>query len=120
MLFYSTCGFQMRINIEIDTFDKQLNSKLFNKKTITSGDKIDIFRNTYLYYQLTLKKFSINEPETIVFMLDIKGNLLTNISIFSTWLYENVKTNAIKIRINQTDIEINEKVIKRKLGELIH
>jgi hypothetical protein len=110
----------MKINIELDTFDKQLNSKLFNKKIINSGDKIDIFRNTSLYYQLTLKKFSINEPETIVFTLDITGNLSTNISIFSTWLYENVRTNAIQLRINQTDIEINENIIKCKLEDLIH
>ena len=46
----------MKINIEVDTFDKQFNTKIFGKNSIISGDKLDVFRNTTLYYQLTLKK----------------------------------------------------------------
>ncbi len=109
----------MKINIEVDTFDKQLNTKLFSKRSVASGDKIDVFRNTNLYYQLTLKKFSIDEPDTVVFMLDINGNLVTNASIFATWLYDNLKNRALRLKINQIDVAINEKEIKKIMLEII-
>ncbi len=108
----------MKINIEVDTYDKQLSSDIFGKKSISSGDKRDIFRNTTLEYQLTLKKFLIEAPDTIYFTLDIGGNVATNTSIFATWLHDNLKTRAVKLRINRNEVEIDEGEIKKELMKL--
>lgn len=109
----------MKINIEVDTFDKQFNTKIFGKKSIISGDKVDVFRKTTLYYQLTLKKFSIEEPDTVVLTLDIEGNLRTNGSVFATWLYDNLKNRALRLKINQKDVAINEKEIKKIIQDIV-
>lgn len=106
-------GSQMKINIEVDTYDKRLTTDILGKKSISSGDKRDIYKNTTMVYQLTLKKFSIEEPDTIIFTLDVEGNIATNTSIFATWLYDNLKNRAVKLKINQIDVEIDEEEIKK-------
>ena len=106
-------GSQMKINIEVDTYDKRLTTDILGKKSISSGDKRDIYKNTTMVYQLTLKKFSIEEPDTVIFTLDVEGNIATNTSIFATWLYDNLKNRAVKLKINQIDVEIDEEEIKK-------
>jgi len=109
----------MKMNIEVETFDKQLNKNMFGKKSVDSGDKIEIFRNTTLFYQLTLKKFSIEEPDTIIFTLDIKGNLATNASIFATWLFDNLNNRVLRLKINQKEVAINGGEIKKIMQQII-
>jgi hypothetical protein len=109
----------MKINIELDTFDKNLTSDIIGKKGISSGDKRDIFRNTTLEYQLTLKKFKVESPDTIYFTLDISGNVESSTSIFATWLHDNIKTRAIKLRINRSDVEIDESKIKNTINQIV-
>ena len=109
----------MKINIEVDTYDKQLSSDILGKKSINSGDKRDIFRNTTLEYQLTIKKFLMEAPDTIYFTLEISGNVATNSSIFATWLHDNLKTRALKLRINRNEVEIDESEIKKTIKEII-
>ncbi|UCF13632.1 MAG: hypothetical protein JSW06_05075 [Thermoplasmatales archaeon] len=108
----------MKINIEVDTYDKRLTTDILGKKPISSGDKRDIYKNTTMVYQLTLKKFSIEEPDTIIFTLVVEGNLATNTSIFATWLYDNLKNRAVKLKINQIDVEIDEEEIKKIINEI--
>ena len=108
----------MKINIEVDIYDKRLTTDILGRKSMSSGDKIDIYRNTALEYHLTLKKFSIEEPDTIIFTLDVGGNIATNTSIFATWLYDNLKNKAVKLKINQIDVEIDEEEIKKIINEI--
>ncbi len=102
----------MKINIEVDTYDKRLATDILGRKSINSGDKIDIYRNTALEYQMTLKKFSIEAPDTVIFTLDVEGDVATNTSIFATWLHDNLKNRAVKLKINRTEVEIDEREIK--------
>ena len=108
----------MKINIEVDTYDKRLTTDILGRKSISSGDKIDIYRNMVLEYQLTLKKFSIEEPDTVIFTLDVEGDVATNTSIFATWLHDNLKNRAVKLKINQIDVEIDEEEIKKIINEI--
>ena len=108
----------MKINIEVDIYDKRLTTDILGRKSMSSGDKIDIYRNTALEYHLTLKKFSIEEPDTIIFTLDVEGNIATNTSIFATWLYDNLKNKDVKLKINQIDVEIDEEEIKKIINEI--
>ena len=108
----------MKINIEVDTYDKQLTTDILGRKSISSGDKIDIYRNMALEYQLTLKKFSIEEPDTVIFTLDVEGDVATNTSIFATWLHDNLKNRAVKLKINKTEVDVDEKEIKKIINEI--
>lgn len=108
----------MKINIEVDTYDKQLTTDILGRKSISSGDKIDIYRNTALEYQLTLKKFSIEEPDTVIFTLDVEGDVATNTSIFATWLHDNLKNGAVKLKINRTEVDVDEEEIKKIINEI--
>ena len=109
----------MKINIEVDTYDKRLTTDILGKKSISSGDKRDIYKNTTLEYQLILKKFSIEEPDTILFTLDVEGDIGTNTSIFATWLRDNLKDRAEKLRVNRTEVEIDEGEIKKTINEIL-
>jgi len=109
----------MKINIEVDTYDKRLTTDILGKKSISSGDKRDIYKNTTMVYQLTLKKFSIEEPDTVIFTLDVGGNIATNTSIFATWLHDNLKDRAVKLKINRTEVEIDEEEIKKIINEIV-
>lgn len=109
----------MKINIEVDTFDKKLTANILGKKLVNSGDKIDIYRNTTLSYHLTLKNFSIDEPDKVIFNLDIVGDLATNMSIFATWLQDNLRGKAEKLTINQKVVEIKEKEIKKIFNNIL-
>jgi hypothetical protein len=108
----------MKINIEVITYDKALTADILGKKSINSGDKIDIYKNTTLQYQLTIKKFSIEEPDTIIFTSEILGDIATNASIFAMWLHDNLKKRAEKLKINQMDVKIDEEEIKRIINEI--
>ena len=108
----------MKINIEVDTYDKQLTTDILGRKSISSGDKIDIYRNMALKYQLTLKKFSIEEPDTVIFTLDVEGDVATNTSIFATWLHDNLKNRAVKLKINRTEVDVDEEEIKKIINEI--
>ena len=108
----------MKINIEVDTYDKQLTTDILGRKSISSGDKIDIYRNMVLEYQLTLKKFSIEEPDTVIFTLDVEGDVATNTSIFATWLHDNLKNRAVKLKINRTEVDVDEEEIKKIINEI--
>ena len=110
---------EMKINIEVETYDKKLSTDIFGKKTISPGYKKDIYKNTKLEYQLTLKKFSIKEPDTILFTLDIDGDIATNTSIFATWLHDNLKDRANKLKINTSEVEIEEGEINKIINEII-
>ena len=109
----------MKINIEVDTYDKLLTTDILGRKSISSGDKIDIYRNMALEYQLTLKNFSIEEPDTVIFTLDVEGDVATNTSIFATWLHDNLKDRAVKLKINKTEVEIDEGEIKKTINEIV-
>ena len=109
----------MKINIEVDTYDKQLTTDILGRKSISSGDKIDIYRNMALEYQLTLKKFSIEEPDTVIFTLDVEGDVATNTSIFATWLHDNLKNRAVKLKINRTEVDVDEEEIKKIINEIV-
>ncbi len=108
----------MKINIEVDTYDKQLTTDILGRKSISSGDKIDIYRNMALEYQLTLKNFSIEEPDTVIFTLDVGGDVATNTSIFATWLHDNLKNRAVKLKINRTEVDVDEEEIKKIINEI--
>ena len=108
----------MKINIEVDTYDKLLTTDILGRKSISSGDKIDIYRNMALEYQLTLKKFSIEEPDTVIFTLDVEGDVATNTSIFATWLHDNLKNRAVKLKINRTEVDVDEEEIKKIINEI--
>ena len=108
----------MKINIEVDTYDKQLTTDILGRKSISSGDEIDIYRNMVLEYQLTLKKFSIEEPDTVIFTLDVEGDVATNTSIFATWLHDNLKNRAVKLKINRTEVDVDEEEIKKIINEI--
>jgi hypothetical protein len=108
----------MKINIELDTYDKNLTSDIIGKKDLTSGDKRDIFRNATLEYQLTLKKFKVESPDTIYLTLDIGGNFESNSSVFATWLHDNIKTRAEKLRINRNEVDIDENMIRRTIIDI--
>ena len=97
----------MKINIEVDTYDRQLTTDILGKKTISSGDKRDIYKNTTLEYQLTLKKFSIDEPDTILFTLDVEGDITTNKSIFASLCILSYSLDLWEISIR--DIPVSSK-----------
>ncbi len=110
----------MKINIEVETFDKGLTSDILGKKSIDTGDKRDIFRNTTLEYQLTIKKFKVESPDTVYFTLDIGGNVESNTSVFATWLHDNIKTRAVKLKINRYEVDIEEEEIRKTINQIIH
>ena len=72
-----------------------------------------------LEYQLTLKNFSIEEPDTVIFTLDVEGDVATNTSIFATWLHDNLKNRAVKLKINRTEVDVDEEEIKKIENDLI-
>ena len=108
----------MSIDIEIDTCDTRLAFDILEKSSARRKDKINIGKNIELECQGTFMRLSEGAPETIKFVLEISGGI-TSITMFAAWLYDKIKNKALKLRIDRTEIDINEGEITRIITEKI-
>jgi len=103
------------MNIEIDTKNKtlvyELLEKEIGKSSLSRGEVITIDDKIKVVYQGELIKLAVGEPSTIQLAITFVAGIAS--SYVGTWLYNKINGKAEKLRINYTEVEIDEGEITR-------
>lgn len=102
----------MLLQLEIDTYDRELCFDLMgNPKSLGSGVKAVVSGDvTVTLGPMSLRK-SFGIPETITLFVEFSTGV--GASLFAAWLYNKIQGRSEKIRIEHTEIELDEGQIKR-------
>jgi len=112
----------MKLNIEIETFDNRLDSKLFDVTRISDKTEKSITEGISVRYEWTLIRKAEGFPEIVNIALFIGEHVALPIavSIVSKWLYDKLKERKDnKLRINNTSVEINAERIEQLIINIL-
>lgn len=106
------------MRIEIDTEDRQLSSDLMgNSETAQNGQTVNIPGGAKLTLGPLVKRYAVGVPETIEAVLTFGSGVASG--LVASWLYDKIKGRATRLRIDETEVEINkgeiEHIIVRKI-----
>ena len=104
----------MKIDLEIETFDKKLDFDLFEtKERLERGMTKQLENGVSLEYKGTEIRLGVGFPDIILLVLDIASSVA--VGLFVSWLYDKLKNRATKIKINEIEVEIDKEEIKKLL-----
>ena len=108
----------MLLQVEVDTHDRKLCFDLMgNPKPLGPGAKAAISDDV----TVTLGSMSIRKgfgvPETITLVVEFTSGV--GASLVAAWLYNKLRGRSEKVRIERTEIQLDEGQIKRIITEKI-
>ena len=101
----------MDFEIEIATKDSVLIYDLMEKKEAHSGMVSSVASGATLRLNSHLIREAFGVPEILQLTLSIGKDVA--IEVFAAWLYDKLKGRAIKLEIDQTEIQIDKGEIKK-------
>ena len=112
----------MEVSIEIETFDKKLESDLFEARRFSTGEtERTISEGISIRWDGTEFKKAVGFPDIIHISLILARDVVLPIAlgVLSNWLYDKIKGKATKIKVNGVEVQIDKDEIKRILNEKI-
>lgn len=108
----------MKIEFQVDTSDETLADDLFAPaKTIRPGTAAVAPGNAALELREWYFRKSAGLHDTLTFVLNLNKDL--GVALFASWLYDKLKGAPKALRINRTQIEIENGVIRKVISEQI-
>jgi len=114
--------YQLRVSIEIETFDKELEMDLFDAKRFVAGEtEKTISEGISIRWEGTEFKKVVGFPDIIHITLILARDVALPIAlgIVSNWLYDKIKGRAIKIKVKGFQVQIDRDQIEKILTEKI-
>ena len=106
----------MRVELKVDTGDVRLAFDMFAPaKSISPGITVTTPGNGTLVLGEMYGRKAFGAHETITLVLEAGKDL--GIALFASWLYDKVKGRAKTLRIDRTEIEIDEGAIRKVISE---
>jgi hypothetical protein len=102
----------MPIRLEVDTFEKDLQSDLFTPGT---GDRL---ASAHLECLHSTENKTLGVPDTVTLVLSVPSAIV-NPGIIAAWLYGKFHGRVTRLTIDGTEVEIEEGEIRRVLQEKI-
>ena|ERR1700733_2588694 len=100
-----------RLNIEIVTTDRELESEIFKSSSLSKGETgVTLSDGSTVTYEGTLAKRSIGIPDVTHAVIELATAVGTG--VVSNWLYGKLKGRDAKLRINRTEVEIEPNKIR--------
>jgi len=103
------------MNVEIETTDQRVIFDIFGKNSASVGDVIEIPGNAKVAYQGTEFQKVLGASSVIrlaiTFATDVASELVAN------WLYDKIKGKSSKLRIERTEVQIDQGKIARIIEE---
>lgn len=108
----------MEILLEVETYDKQLNSAIIGEQQKVSREKIvNIPGNAILKAKgITIHK-AFGFSETLQFVLSFGSGVASG--IVANWIFQKIHGRATKLKIERVEVELNKESIERILIEKI-
>lgn len=101
---------KMRVEIEIETLDRQLAFDLMGAP-LRVGDVKDIPGGATLTCGISLSRKTVDLPEIEHLVLTLGAEVA--VALVAHWLYDKLRGRATKLRIDQREVEIEAGAIKR-------
>lgn len=111
-------GESRMVHIEIDTTDGDLVFDLMGRpKSVGRGTSVEVPGDARLEVEGILKRKAFGIPETLELALTLGSGVATG--VVANWLWAKLNGRASRLRIERTEIELDEGVIRRVLHEKI-
>ena len=105
------------LQLEIVTHEKRLIFDLIGKNKVKIGESVDISTGVSVTYRGTRMYKARGTPDIIELILTIGARV--PVSVVGTWLWTKLQGRATSLRIDGTQIELQEGKITRYLREKI-
>ncbi len=99
------------MKIEIDTLDRGLGFDLMESTSLQAGISTDIPGGARLTFETTHIRKAFGIPETLQLALTFGTGVASG--MVANWLFQKLNRRATKLRIDRTEIEIEEGAIRR-------
>lgn len=108
----------MELQIEIDTKERRLAFDLVNTpNSLKAGSTAELPGGAVLIFRGLEMQKALDFPETIELALSFGSGVAS--SLVASWLYDKIRGRASKLRIERTEVQIDEGEIKRIIMEKI-
>jgi hypothetical protein len=112
-----TLSTEYTIEIETDDTRRALDLALDLCGSMRAGEKLQIADGATLTYEGTIERRAFGMPAEVTFALTLAANVPAG--VVANWLYAKLRGKAKRLRIDRTEIEVNEGEIRRILREKI-
>ena len=112
----------MEAIIEIETLDNTLAMDLFAEKKLRVAREAEIAKGTFLRFEGRILREAVSVPDILRFTLILASSVALPLAldVVANWIYDRVKNGrALKIKINDVEVEINKDAIKEILTKEI-
>ena len=108
----------MEIRIEVDTHDRQLGWDLFDSpRSLGEGTTAELPNGLKLNCESLLVRKAAVSPETLTFIVTFASGVGSG--LVANWLYDKLKGRTDKLRIERTEVEVEQGQIRRVISEKI-
>ena len=105
------------LQLEISTHEKRLVYDLMGKTQVKIDDAIEVTPGVSVTYKGTMGFKALGEPEIITLLLGIGGGVPAG--VVANWLWSKLQGRTTSLRIDRTEIEMDEGKITRYIHEKI-
>ncbi len=106
----------MQVELQVDTSDKTVASDLFSPaKTIGPGTRTHAPGSAALELREWYFRKGVGFHDTLTIILNATKDL--GVALFASWLYDRLKGRAKALRINRTEVQIEEGAIRKVITE---